>query len=138
MKYFPLILVVVLFPIVIADSTLAFGVGPAFFAEDVAAVKVKIINKMDDFEMARFDGVKLALGPLGSHEHESSEINTKGQLGFCEFLESLPPGEYRLVMPILKVAAKVVIPPSPDSTVSMEITISKDGVSIQTSLIQQN
>jgi ABC-type amino acid transport substrate-binding protein len=72
------------------------------------------------FSMDRLDGFQIALA--GAQSYQSTPILTSGNRGSCR-LSSVPPGEYRLSMPIFKLNTTVNVPKIPARTVTFDMNI---------------
>ena len=79
------------------------------------------------FNMERLDGFQLNL--VGDQTFQSNPILTTGNRGSCK-LNGVPPGEYRLSMPIFKLNTSIKIPNLPSRTVAFDMNISSGGLQI--------
>jgi ABC-type amino acid transport substrate-binding protein len=95
------------------------------------AVAVSISKTGGVFRMDRLDGHVVTLsGAAGTFT--SSPINTNGNHGSCTFPNPVPPGEYRISMPVLKMNATFTIPKKATKSMRLIMTIG-DSVRIDVS-----
>jgi hypothetical protein len=72
--------------------------------------------------MDRLDGhVVTLVGPNGTFT--SSPINTNGNHGSCKFPNPIPPGEYRVSMPVLKMNTNITVPKASTRTMTLDMSI---------------
>ena len=92
-------------------------------------INVKITKVSGAWNMDRLDGFQLTLeGPTGSYK--STPILTEGNRGNCKFTTPVPPGEYKLQMPISRTPAKVPVLDFPKTSLEMEMNISGGTISV--------
>jgi len=90
-------------------------------------VTFTFIKVSGTFNMERLDGFQLNL--VGDQTFQSNPILTSGNRGSCK-LNGVPPGEYRLGMPIFKLNTSIKIPNLPSRTVAFDMNISNAGLQI--------
>ena len=77
------------------------------------------------FRMERLDGHVVALS--GSNvSFTSSPINTNGNHGNCRFPNPIPPGDYRLSMPVFKINEAITVPKNATRSMTLDMSISGD------------
>ncbi len=89
-------------------------------------INVSITKLSGAWDMDRLEGFTLILeGEKGTYE--SDYIRTEGNTGKCRFKTPVPPGEYKLIIKILQMQAKIPpVPAEPKSTLSMGLKIGRD------------
>ncbi len=92
-------------------------------------INVKITKVSGAWNMDRLDGFQLVLeGPSG--KYQSTPILTEGNRGNCKFSTPVPPGEYKLQMPISRTPATVPVLDFPKTSLEMEMNISGGTISV--------
>lgn len=93
-------------------------------------IAVTIQKLSGDWSMDRLDGFQLVLaGSTGSYQ--SNHIETEGNRGRCSFTRPVPPGKYRLQMPISRVPTEIDVPDLAKTSLAMQMNISGSRISIQ-------
>jgi len=93
--------------------------------EGPKTVIFNFIKTSGKFSMDRLDGYQLTLvGPNG--KFVSGPILTNGSHGSCKFSNPIPPGEYSLSMPILKLNTTIKIPKIAASQVTFDMNIGEN------------
>jgi len=88
-------------------------------------ISVNITKLSGEWDMSRLDGFVLVLNGT-SGAYQSTPILTDGNKGNCKFTRPVPPGEYMLNLSILKMTAKVPVPPLPKLTLTLDLKIAKE------------
>jgi len=92
-------------------------------------INVKITKISGAWNMDGLDGFQLQLeGPAGTYK--STPILTEGNRGNCKFTTPVPPGEYKLQMPMSRTPAKVPVLDYPKTSLEMEMNISGGTTSV--------
>jgi polar amino acid transport system substrate-binding protein len=92
-------------------------------------INVKITKVSGAWNMDGLDGFQLQLeGPAGTYK--STPILTEGNRGNCKFTTPVPPGEYKLQMPMSRTPAKVPVLDYPKTSLEMEMNISGGTTSV--------
>jgi beta-lactamase regulating signal transducer with metallopeptidase domain len=115
---------------VIGSQVQIFGLGQTPSSGSAGPVMVNINKAGAAFNMDLLGGAVLVLEGPGDIKYTSSPILINGDHGNCEFIQMIPPGEYRLVMSIFGLNTRVAIPPDQQTPVTMDINISPGGISI--------
>ena len=91
------------------------------------AVSFNIVKTGGGYNLDRLDGFEVNLvGSNGSFK--SSPITTAGNRGSCRFSAPIPPGEYRLNMPALKINTTINIPKTASRSVTIDMRITPSGI----------
>ena len=90
--------------------------------ESPKAVSVNIVKTGGGFNIDRLDGFEFNLvGSNGSFK--STPITTSGNRGNCRFGAPIPPGEYHISMPALKINTTINIPKSASRSMTIDMRI---------------
>jgi beta-lactamase regulating signal transducer with metallopeptidase domain len=116
--------------VVIGSQVEIFGLGQASASESAHPITVNIRKVGSAFNLDLISGTVLVLEGPGDNKYKSSPILINGDQGNCEFLQLIPPGEYRLVMSMFGLNTPMVIPSDQQTPVTMYIDLSPSGISI--------
>jgi ABC-type amino acid transport substrate-binding protein len=89
-------------------------------------INVTITKLAGAWDMDRLEGFTIVLEGKGG-TFESDYIRTEGNRGRCRFKTPVPPGEYELIIKILKMRAKIPpVPQEPKNSLAMSLKIGRD------------
>jgi polar amino acid transport system substrate-binding protein len=95
--------------------------------EAAKTVSINIVKTGGGFNLERLDGYDFILaGSAGSFK--STPITTSGNRGSCRFSAPIPPGEYRLSLPALKMNPTINIPKTATRSVTIDMRITPGGI----------
>jgi glutamine transport system substrate-binding protein len=91
------------------------------------AVSFNIVKTGGGYNLDRLDGFEVNL--VGSNgAFKSTPITTSGNRGSCRFSAPIPPGEYRLNMPALRINTTINIPKTASRSVTIDMRITPSGI----------
>ncbi len=97
--------------------------------ESPKTINVRITKVSGAWSMDRLDGFQLVLeGAAG--KYQSTPILTEGNRGNCKFTTPVPPGEYKLQMPISRSPAKVSVITLAKTSLDMDMSISGGTITV--------
>ncbi len=121
----------------VGSQVKVFGIGQASSFADAKPVVVKIKNTGANFNLDRLNNSVLVLEAPDGTRYQSSPVLATGDTANCHFPEPIAPGQYKLILSIFRLSLGVIIPPTPDKAVTLEINLS-NGISIRTPLLVRN
>ena len=88
-------------------------------------INVKISKLSGTWKMNTLDGFDMSLEGA-SGKFKTTPILTEGNRGTCRFPNPIPPGEYTLDFPKMKLKAKVTVPALPKSSLTMDLKLAQN------------